>query len=113
MSKDIKNHKEFRAALEANDRVCALFYASWCPFSRRFLPDFDDAARKNEREISSVKVDDLDDVCDEYGIHAYPSVIFFERGKVIDRVDAVLGVGIDVGRFLSSAEKCTAAKGGK
>lgn len=113
MSQDIKNQKQFRAALEANDRVCALFYASWCPFSRRFLPDFDAAARRNEQAISSVKIDDLDDVCDEYGIQVYPSVIFFENGKVLDRVDAVLGVGIDVGRFQNAAEKCLARKGKK
>ncbi len=27
--------------LKAKDRVFVLFYASWCPFSHRFLPTFE------------------------------------------------------------------------
>jgi thiol-disulfide isomerase/thioredoxin len=111
--KDIKDKQQFQKALQADDRVCALFYASWCPFSRRFLPDFDDAAQKNIDSLSSVKVDDHDDLCEEYGINVYPTVIFFEKGKVLDRVDAVLGVGLDVGRFHSATKKCITPKGGK
>jgi thioredoxin len=113
MSQDIKNQLQFQDALKTNDRVCALFYASWCPFSRRFLPDFDEAARANKDHFSCVKVDDHEDLCEEYGINVYPTVIFFENGKVLSRVDAALGVGIDVGRFLSQAEKCIAQKGRK
>ncbi len=113
MSQDIKNQLQFQDVLAANERVCALFFASWCPFSRRFIPDFDDAARANKNHFSSVKVDDHDDLCAEYGINVYPTVIFFEKGKVLSRVDAVLGVGIDIGRFHSAAEKCIASKGGK
>jgi len=113
MNQDIRNQQQFQAALNSSERVCALFYASWCPFSRRFLPDFDEAARANQEHFSCVKVDDHDELCEEYGINVYPTVIFFENGKVLSRVDAALGVGIDVGRFLSQAEKCVAPKGGK
>ena len=113
MSQDIKNQLQFQDALGASERVCALFFASWCPFSRRFLPDFDAAAQANNDHFTCVKVDDDDDLCEEYGINVYPTVIFFEKGKVLSRVDAVLGVGIDVGRFLSQAEKCILSKGGK
>ena len=111
--KDIKNQQQLQAALQADERVCALFYASWCPFSRRFLPDFDDAARANKKHFSSVKIDDHDGLCEEYGIDVFPTVIFFEKGKVLDRVDARLGAGIDVGRFFEASEKCIARKGGK
>ena len=111
--KDIKTQRQFQDELAASERVCALFYASWCPFSRRFLPDFDEVARSNQDHFSCVKVDDHEDLCEEYGINVYPTVIFFEKGKILSRVDAALGVGIDVDRFLSQAERCVAAKGGK
>jgi len=113
MSQDIKNQLQFQDALAADDRVCALFYASWCPFSRRFLPDFDEAAHANKNHFSSVKVDDHENLCDEYGVNVYPTVIFFEKGRVLARVDGRLGVGIDLGRFFDACEKCIPKKGGK
>jgi len=113
MRQDIKNQLQFRDALEASERVCALFYASWCPFSRRFLPAFDEAASVNKDHYSCVKIDDHDGLCEEYGIDVFPTVIFFEKGKVLDRVDGRLGAGIDVGRFFDASEKCIAKKGRK
>src|SRR5512136_2233552 len=94
MSQDIRNQLQFRDALGANERVCALFFASWCPFSRRFLPDFDAAAGANAEHFACVKIDDYEELCDEYDIHVYPSVIFFEKGKILSRLDGALGRGL-------------------
>jgi thiol-disulfide isomerase/thioredoxin len=113
MSQDITGRKHFHSTLDSDERVCALFFASWCPYSRRFLPEFEKAATLYAKQFSSVKVDDLDDLCDEYGINVYPTVIFFEKGQVLDRVDGILGVGIDVVRFSKATEKCIAGKGDK
>jgi thioredoxin 1 len=113
MSQDVENKNEFRKVLGAHERVCVLFFASWCPYSRRFLPEFEKTAELYAKKFSSVKVDDQDDLCDEYSISVYPTVIFFDKGKVLDRVDGVLGVGIDVSRFSNSAEKCISGKGNK
>ena len=110
MSQDVENRDQFHGVLGAHELVCALFYASWCPFSRRFLPEFERAAGVHEKSFACVKVDDLVDLCDEYAIDVYPTVIFFEKGKVLDRVDGVLGAGIDVGRFSKVTEKCVAGK---
>ncbi len=104
--KDIKDKKHFRDELAANERVCALFYASWCPYSRRFLPDFDATAHEKSSEFTSVKVDDIDDLCDEYDINVFPSVIFFERGEVLERLDGTLGRGLAGNQLSGLIEKC-------
>ena len=35
------------------------------------------------------------DVCEEYAIEYYPTVIMFEKGKVQKRLDAEPGVGLN------------------
>jgi thiol-disulfide isomerase/thioredoxin len=42
-------------ALKTKGRVYVLFYASWCPFSQRFLPIFEKYARDNPETCLRVK----------------------------------------------------------
>jgi thioredoxin 1 len=83
--------------LKKNKRVLALFYGSWCPFCRSFLPVFDRNAAKQSffNFAIRVKVDDYDNpLWDEFCIEAVPTVIFFEEGKVCRRLDGRLGQGL-------------------
>jgi thiol-disulfide isomerase/thioredoxin len=50
--------------IENKDRALVLFYATWCPFSQRFLPVFEEYARGNPQECMSVIVDDRPDLCE-------------------------------------------------
>ena len=77
------------------DKAFVLFCATWCPFSQRFLPIFEEYARGNPNECVSVIIDDRPDVCEEYSIEYYPTVILFKKGKVSRRLDARPGVGLD------------------
>jgi thiol-disulfide isomerase/thioredoxin len=80
--------------IENKDRAFVLFYATWCPFSQRFLPAFEEYARGNPQEYMSVIVDDRPDLCEEYAIDYYPTVLLFKKGKVYRRLDAEPGVGL-------------------
>jgi hypothetical protein len=40
-------------------------------------------------------VDDREDLCEEYSINYYPTVLFFENGKVTKRLDAEPGAGLN------------------
>ena len=80
--------------IENKDRAFVLFYATWCPFSQRFLPVFEEYARGNPQECMSVVVDDRPDLCEEYAIEYYPTVLLFKKGKVHKRLDAEPGVGL-------------------
>jgi thioredoxin-like negative regulator of GroEL len=42
-----------------------------------------------------VRIDDKPDVCEEFAIDYYPTVILFKKGKVHKRLDAQPGVGLD------------------
>ena len=80
--------------IENKDRAFVLFYTTWCPFSQRFLPVFEEYAKENPQRCMSVIVDDRPDLCEKYGIAYYPTVLLFEKGKVRKRLDAEPGVGL-------------------
>ena len=84
-----------RDEIRSKDKALVLFYATWCPFSQRFLPIFEEYSRNNPKECMRVIVDDAPDVCEEYGIEYYPTVIFFKSGKVHRRLDAEPGIGLN------------------
>ncbi len=85
----------FHDEIIQKDEACVLFYATWCPFSQRFLPVFEEYAKSNPKACMSVIIDDNPDVCDEYSIEYYPTVILFRKGKVHKRLDAEPGIGLD------------------
>ena len=43
----MKEKDTFGDAIESKDEAIVLFYASWCPFSQRFLPIFEEYMRKH------------------------------------------------------------------
>ena len=81
--------------IDQKDKAFVLFYASWCPFSQRFLPIFEEYAKSNPKECMSVVVDDRPDLCDRYEIEYYPTVILLRKGKIDKRLDAQPGVGLN------------------
>jgi thiol-disulfide isomerase/thioredoxin len=44
--------------IKRKDEVYVLFYATWCPFSQRFLPIFEEYSGANPQECISVIVDE-------------------------------------------------------
>jgi thiol-disulfide isomerase/thioredoxin len=102
-----KNQKTstFHKRIEEKDKAYVLFYATWCPFSQRFLPVFEEYSKSNPNECLSVIVDDEPDVCEEYAIEYYPTVIMFKKGKVHKRLDAEPGVGLNKKQLKDLTEK--------
>jgi thioredoxin 1 len=98
---EISGKHELTNQLALNGRVVALFYASWCPFCRSFLPIFGQYAQESGSALFlQVKVDDDDNpLWEEYSLETVPSVILFENGKVRRRLDCELGVGLSEEQF--------------
>jgi thiol-disulfide isomerase/thioredoxin len=75
-------------------RAYVLFYASWCPYSQRFLQIFREYEKTNPDECVEVIIDSKPDLCDKYEINYYPTVLVFKKGKLHKRLDAVPGKGL-------------------
>ena len=84
----------FEETLKTKTRFFALFYASWCPFSRKFLPIYQKCTANSQVPCLQVIVDDRDDLCEKYGINFFPTVLFFENGEVAKRLDGEPGEGL-------------------
>ncbi|HUN55246.1 MAG TPA: protein disulfide isomerase family protein [Smithella sp.] len=106
MSKLVKNNKEFDEMLRENNEVLVLFYASWCPFSQRFLPVFEKMANDKTYKCCRVLADEMDGCEDKYSIDVFPTVIYFENGKVVKRLDGLHGYGIEEKQFVKMADSC-------
>ena len=81
--------------IEDKDRVLTLFYAKWCSFSQRFLPIFNAYKQSNPTKCLSFTLDDNSEICKEFSIKYYPTVIMFKNGKVEKRLDSKPGIGLD------------------
>jgi thiol-disulfide isomerase/thioredoxin len=90
-----KPSESFDEEIKQKNRAFVLFYATWCPFSRRFLPVFEEFAKNNPQECMSVVIDDKPNLCEEYSIEYYPTVLMFKSGVVHKRLDAEPGVGLN------------------
>jgi Thioredoxin domain-containing protein len=86
------------------EKAVVLFYASWCPFSQRFLPIFKEYAKRNPDICLSVIVEDDPGVFKEYTVEYYPTVIMFKKGKMCKRLDPESGVGLTEEKFKNFAE---------
>lgn len=92
MTKEVE--PEFKEALKTKKKVIVLFYASWCPFSRKFLPIYEKHASKNPIPCIKTMVDDREEICEKYSIAVFPTVLFFENSKVTKRLDGTPGEGL-------------------
>ena len=60
-----------------------LFLASWCPPSQKLLPPYLwRIPEKNPKDCFCIDVGNKPDVCEEYKIDYYPTVIRFRKRKI-------------------------------
>jgi thiol-disulfide isomerase/thioredoxin len=90
-----KERSAIQDEIKGKEKAFVLFYATWCPFSQRFLPIFEEYAKSNPQQCLGIIADDKPDVCEEYSIEYYPTVILFKKGKVQKRLDAEPGIGLN------------------
>lgn len=97
----INNKQDLDLELKKTDSFFVLFYASWCPHCRGFLPIFEKKiASLKMKNVLYVLLDDYDNpLWDYYNISAVPTIILFVDGKICKRIDAKLGVGLSEKKF--------------
>ena len=97
---------DIKKVLQTKDEAFVLFYETWCPFSQRFLPVFNKFAQTQTRECIKVIADYKLQLCDEYSIEVFPTVLFFEKGKVSKRLDGQAGIGLSKQQLDEFAQQC-------
>jgi len=102
----VQSPEELEATINSRDRLMVLFYASWCPFSQAFLPTYRKHAAAGEPCYVRILVDDGDALTGKYSIEVYPTVLYFEKGKVVKRLDGVYHLGLSKGQLEDFASRC-------
>ena len=106
---EVSSKRDLERQLKENKRILALFYASWCPYCRSFLPVFDkNTSNRGFDFILRVRVDDYDNpLWDEYSIMFVPTVVLFEKGRVCRRLDGRFGYGLSEKQFKEWLEEAS------
>ncbi|MBI5542962.1 MAG: thioredoxin family protein [Deltaproteobacteria bacterium] len=95
--KRVEQSNELEAAVKGRN-VAVLFHATWCPFCRSFRSIFEDTMVKASHEAAEAVIDDEDNpLWTQHRIGIVPTVLFFEDGKVVSRVDGRPGMGLQKG----------------
>jgi len=102
----VQSPEELEATIKSRDHLMVLFYAAWCPFSQAFLPTYRKHAAAGEPCYVRILVDDGDALTGKYSIDVYPTVLYFEKGKVVKRLDGVYHLGLSKGQLEDFARRC-------
>jgi thioredoxin 1 len=91
---------QFDNLLSSKEKALVMFYADWCPFCQRFKSVFESAittkSTSNGYKFYESKVNDDDNLLwDRFSISAVPTLIAFDKGKIISRRDAKMGIGLN------------------
>ncbi len=68
---------------DSKGKTFALFYAPWCPHCTNFLPEWDNATKKNtNQDVKMVKIncDDNPDMAEKHDVKSFPTVYFLPYG---------------------------------
>jgi thioredoxin 1 len=102
----LNNEQDLAQTLNANNKVIALFYISWCPFCSLFLPVFKKQAEGKERNFLLVQ-DDEQAIGNKYSVRIFPTVLFFEKGVLSKRMDGVAGAGLQEKQLVEFINSCS------
>jgi len=104
MSSLIEDEKRLRELIASGGDALVLFYASWCGFSKRFLPVFEKHACGPD--CFRVLTDQVETAEDAFAINCVPTVLFFRKGKLHKRLDGIPGEGLSEEMLLGLMRTC-------
>jgi thioredoxin 1 len=106
MSRIIENESDLDKILSECPNMFVLFYASWCPYSQEFLPIFEKYAKSDAQKFCQVVTDQTPECEEKYSIEVVPTVIYFENGQAVKRLDGARGSGLDEHQLTNLIRSC-------
>lgn len=87
MIDSIVDLKDLTDLIGSGDKVVVKFTApAWCGPCRAFAPHYESASEKSEAKFVAVDVDNAPWAMQEYGVQAVPTVMLFEDGELVKRL---------------------------
>jgi thiol-disulfide isomerase/thioredoxin len=106
----IETEQNLEKILKTKNTFFILFYAEWCPFSKRFLPIFENCSKDTTHTCYRMMIDEHPNLCKKYSVEVYPTVLFFENGKAVKRLDGTHGVGLNEKQMRDLISACRSEK---
>jgi len=106
MSKLIETEQKLQETLKTVEKILVLFYASWCPFCGEFLPVFEKHAKELGSKACRVETDEAEGCEEQYKIDIVPTVIYFENGNPVKRLDGIAGRGLHEKQLQEMINSC-------
>lgn len=72
---------------EAFENVIVDFSATWCGPCKALNPILDDISATTNVKVVKIDVDTNQGLAVEYGVRSIPTMLFFKRGELIQRVN--------------------------
>lgn len=104
MSVLIEDEHSLEEIIASGNDLLVLFYASWCGFSRAFLPIYEKHAKG--ANCYRVLTDQAENLENKYSIDYVPTVLFFSQGKALKRLDGIAGAGLNEKMLLGLMQTC-------
>lgn len=104
MSLLIEDRGVLAQKITGSGEALVLFYASWCQFSKAFLPVYEKHACGEG--CYRVLADEVAGTEDTYEIEFFPTVILFKKGRLYARLDGIPGQGLREDMLLDFIQSC-------
>ena len=79
--------------IENEEKVIVDVWAEWCGPCRIMKPVFETVSEKNESDVQmyTLNIDKNRDISEKYNIRSIPTILTFNKGKLVNRSVGLLG----------------------